>query len=484
MISRIGPFVIALILALSLGYFSIQRFALETLLDKNPSPDQLLAMDQLTRTNSIVPADLGRFFQYSTEAFDLDRATGYYLASLSRDPYDAGVWVDLSRAYDSQGKVDQARLALKNATLAAPSSTAVHWAYANFLIRNRSLLDPQGSAAAQTRLGDEEGTTQNVDVPGNRSPSTFQQEFLSELKRSVDLNSTMLNAALDLSIHAGMDTPRVAGLVVPMKLDDQLWALGYFAQKREWEAASVAWNNLVSHFAPDALANSRRPALTMEKTVPYINMLIAAGRVDEATEAWNTGLRLTHYLEGSASRAEMRNPLSLAEIGGDPDSLNNLLFNYAFQRPTLNGGFDWVVQSISGVTVQIDRQVFLKNHRSLLIDFLGKGNVDYAGLVQYVPVRPDQQYEFVALVKSEGLTTDEGPRFELYDYAKPALMVQSPQVLGDHDWFELRATMDAGPDTHLLAVRLRRAASQKFDNLIQGRLWIDHVELRAVSPAG
>lgn len=482
--SRIAPFAMAVLLAAGLGYFTVQHFVLETLLDKTPSPDQLVAMDQLTHTNPLVPAALGRLFQYSAEAFDLDRAMQYYLTALTRDPYNAGVWVDLSRAYDTLGKTDMARDALKNATLAAPSSTAVHWAYANFLIRNRSALEPHGSIAPPSEGSQPETTASNVAATSPRQPTAFDVEFLTELKRAVDLNPIMLNAALDLSIHAGVDTPLVARHVVPLKLDDQLWALGYFSQKKEWEAAAVAWNNLTTRFAPDVLANTRRPALTMEKTLPYINMLMAAGRVDEATEAWNNALRLTHYLEGSASRAEMANPLTFAESGADSASADNLLFNSSFQRPTLNGGFDWLVQSVPDVTVQIDRQVFLKNHRSLRIEFLGKGNVDYAGLVQYVPVRPSQQYEFVALIKSEGITTDEGPCFELYDYAKPSPIVQTSKVLGDHDWYELHATIETTPDTHLLAVRLRRAASQKFDNLIQGRLWIDHAEFRAVKPGG
>ena len=82
-------------------------------------------------------------------------------------------------------------------------------------------------------------------------------------------------------------------------------------------------------------------------------------------------------------------------------------------------------------------------------------------------------------MKTEDITTDSGPRLGVSDpYNVAALDKLTDDLTGTSDgWTSLLLDFATGPKTKLIAVKLFRLPSKKFDNLISGKVWLDDVRL-------
>ncbi|MBZ5536086.1 MAG: tetratricopeptide repeat protein [Acidobacteriia bacterium] len=482
-------FATVLIFCLTLAYFTVRNYTIETLLDRAPTKSNLLDLDRIAPNNPFVSAALGRLYQYSAEDYDLQQAIAHYQRASAANPYDSGTWQNLAKAYEASGLVGEAARALQNATAAAPSSTAVHWSMANFLVRNASdpTLLTAGLMSSDAPI-DNAPTTNRVDrsketMEGSTKfeiPARLNGILLEELRRTIDLDSNSLTGALSLASHAGIDPRITYRTVVPANAPEQFAAINWFAAMKEWDTATLGW---------DSLSNSGNP-FDIQQTLPYIDALISNDRIFEANATWSRALSLTHYLEATLYRTAL-DPIGSGSYsrstGNTPDlshSTQNLIFNPTFSREPLNGGFDWRIFDTREAPVRIDKQTFLKNRRSLRIEFTGSSNLDFAHVYQYVPVRPSTPYDFSVWLKTQGINTDHGLYFEIIDIhlasrtpQSAAVLFQTTQLLGDNEWTELNQQFTTGPSTHLLVVRLRRSPSPKFDNLIKGRVWIGNVML-------
>ena len=54
------------------------------------------------------------------------------------------------------------------------------------------------------------------------------------------------------------------------------------------------------------------------------------------------------------------------------------------------------------------------------------------------------------------------------------------ELVGDHDWSELKTSFLTSPRAQAIVVRIRREESQKLDNLIAGTAWIDQVYIKEI----
>jgi hypothetical protein len=117
-----------------------------------------------------------------------------------------------------------------------------------------------------------------------------------------------------------------------------------------------------------------------------------------------------------------------------------------------------------------------------LIQFSGKQNVFYQNFYQLVKVSPGHSYHLRAFLKTEGITTDSGPRLEVYDAYNTAVLDElSDNLTGSTDgWTPVLMDFVTGPKTELIVVRLVRFPSKKLDNLIAGKVWLDDVQLTLV----
>jgi hypothetical protein len=232
--------------------------------------------------------------------------------------------------------------------------------------------------------------------------------------------------------------------------------------------------------------------------IDYINFQVAMGRMDAADEAWDRLLELNlpfglrdsfPYLDALIGHRELKSlsrawaalsarfPAQIRPRSGSGNSISN----GDFESEILNGGIDWRVSPVEGALVRLDSVSSGEASGSLRIDFDGTRNLDYFHLFQFVPVTPGTRYDFSVQMRAKGITTDSGPRFQLYDADDMGkLFLSTENLIGNLEWSEQHLKFSAGPATRLLVVRVARPASKKFDSHIAGTVWIAHVRLAPV----
>ena len=99
-----------------------------------------------------------------------------------------------------------------------------------------------------------------------------------------------------------------------------------------------------------------------------------------------------------------------------------------------------------------------------------------------MPVTPESAYQLKYFWKSKGITTDQGPFVEIYSYDVRGIYKKGPMAAGSRDWEPVTVEFTAPADCHAVVVRLRRNTSLRFDNKIQGSLWVDDFSLTMVEP--
>ena len=219
-------------------------------------------------------------------------------------------------------------------------------------------------------------------------------------------------------------------------------------------------------------------------TTAYAAYLIESGQPDNARTAWRLLLR-----RGQAKSALTATYLDLmlrerryADAKADWALANggtnlSLVFNGGFEQEPNGAALDWRIQPSDRVETAFDNAVAHDGKRSLRVRFLANDNVNYANVQQLVIVPPGL-YELQAWVRSSGITTNEGPRLEIFDPTSPArLDSRTEPVLGSHDWTLVTQHITVSAATPMVAIRVIRTPTAKFDSRIAGTLWIDSVRL-------
>jgi tetratricopeptide (TPR) repeat protein len=189
----------------------------------------------------------------------------------------------------------------------------------------------------------------------------------------------------------------------------------------------------------------------------YVDALLAKQDVTAAQTAWQ------QIVERSIDLKPYMTP-------------GNLVVNAGFSQEFLNAGFDWHYSAENGVAMVLDPTQTHEGSEALLITYAGPGNDD-AGISQFVPVVPGTPYVASAWVKSEELETANGPQLTVFDGNHKEVLARSDETLGSTGWHQVQATFTAPKDTNLVLIRFwREPASTR----IQGKFWIDNVQMRQV----
>jgi len=343
-------------------------------------------------------------------------------------PHDAFYWADLGAAYEWDGRKDDALRAFTRAHTLFSNSPEINWKLANFYIRTGKVSD----------------ALQTLKEVLLEDPSKERQVFI-------------------LAANATGDNQKILQEMLPRSAPIFMAYLDFQVENNRMEPAAQTWAamlNLKSPFDP-------------ARAFPYLDALIQHKDVDHLTEAW------------AALCARFPQ-----EIGAR-ETKPNLVTNGDFAFAPLNSGFDWRVIPVQGASVAVDASLGVQASKSLRIDFDSSKNLEYAHVLQYVPVMPNTSYQFSAYMRAQGITTDSGPRFVLQDAYDPAelidetgkvagptrLLLSTENVTGNSDWSLHQLEFKTGGNTRLLIVRLTRPASHKFDNKLSGTVWIAHVSL-------
>jgi hypothetical protein len=170
----------------------------------------------------------------------------------------------------------------------------------------------------------------------------------------------------------------------------------------------------------------------------------------------------------------------LLEEGLSIPTDGNVITNGGFENEKmLGGGFDWKIADVKGAKVAFDRSVAFEGNRSIKITFDGKENVDFHHVQQMVSLKPNTDYSLRAYIRTKEITTKSGPKIEVYGIGS-TFHGLSESVVGDNAWKELRVTFRTTPQSQACVVRVRREKTDKFDRLISGTVWLDHVQLTEV----
>jgi hypothetical protein len=165
-------------------------------------------------------------------------------------------------------------------------------------------------------------------------------------------------------------------------------------------------------------------------------------------------------------------------VEGIPVSTDgNLISNPGFEIETsLGSGFDWTINQTPGAEVSMDHSVAFEGKSSLKIRFNDRENVDFHHVYQWIPWKPHTEYRLKVNMKTEGVTTQSGPRIEVSGIDS-ALYGVSESLTGDNDWKELRINFQTPVQSQGGLLRVRRQKTKNSDRFISGTVWIDHVRL-------
>lgn len=339
-----------------------------------------------------------------------------YEQTVNLSPQNALYWADLGAAFDWVGNHNEALRAFEHSRELFPNSPDVNWKLANFYIRSGKTLEGL-HALRKVLLGGA--------VP--------QQDVFTLAERATEDKSIILE---EMVPH---ETPVLFGY------------LNYQASAGNIVAAEQAWTRLLELKLP----------FELPETFFYLETLIQKRETQQLAEAW--------------AALGVRFPGKVGSLQVAP----NLVTNGSFEFDILNGGLDWRVVPVDGVAVGIESRDAVYGTRDMRIDFDGTQNVGYGHLLQYVLVRPNTRYRFSAYLRTDAITTDSGPRFQIFDVYSMKMLAETENAVGTSGWTEQRIEFKTPADTSLLLIRVARPASEKFDNKIRGTVWIDKVLLVA-----
>ncbi|HKV61117.1 MAG TPA: hypothetical protein VJO16_04335 [Candidatus Acidoferrum sp.] len=406
---------IVLSLCLLFGIYKVARRGIGDWYFRKESPASIQAAIKWDGDNPQYYDALGTLIHIYGNTKNLDASIESYEKAARLSPYDAHLWSDLGAAYDWAGRTNDATSAFERAIRLFPNSPEINWRFANFAFRTHRV--PEGLQALRIVLAG--GTPAHRDV------------FL-------------------LATRATHDNGAILEEMLPLQASTFLDYLNFQSEKGNLVAAEQVWLRLLQLNLPFAL----------RQAFPYLDALIQHREVSRLATAWST---LTE-----------RFPAQIKPRTNAP----NLITNGEFKFDILNGGLDWRVIALDGATVSVDSQDSVEGSRALRIEFNGNHNLDYQHVFQYVLVQPNARYKFSGSLRANGITTDSGVRFQISDaFDAGKLSLSTGNVVGTIGWTRQQLEFETGVDTHLLIVRIARPPSTKFDNQIDGTVWIDRVSL-------
>ncbi len=419
---RGGRWVFAGMVFLAAGVLSVgaSRVWLADIRGASAVPEDWERAAELEPGNAAHWTRLGKFRQWDFEHADLAQAVRDFERAVEASPSSPFLRLDLASAYEMQGDAERAGRTFEEAKRLYPVSSEVAWKYGNFLLRS-----------------------------GRR------EEAYGEIRRALVADSSLVPLAVSVCWRAGAGPDQIVRQILPARAAGYLDAIHFFLAEGEVEAALRVWAHLVALGEPFEL---KRASLLLET-------LLQQRRISDAKRVWEE---------------------ALAAAQGQPDgrARNSVVWDGGFEQEFLNFGFGWRVQRMAGADLVIDDSLSHAGARSLRITFDGTANLDFQIPRQFVLVEAGKRYRFAAWVRLDGVTTDSGVRFRIFDVEHPALQVFTDNLVGTLPWTPQQASFTAGPETRLVAIAVRRIPSIKLDNKIAGTVWVDEVSFAPVADAG
>jgi len=361
---------------------------------------------------------LGRLYQYSLTDIDPSQAIVELTLAAEKSPFNAQPWLDLGAAQEIEGHVDDAEASLRRVDYLAPRLPQFQWAIANFFLLHG-----------------------NVDEA--------LRHFRIVLAGTPQYDGIIFSTAW----KAVGNSDEILAKLIPDDIRAEISYMDYLISQKKWYDAQKVWPRVAAS----------RESFPAEAAEPLIDALIAVKLPEEAYRDWldlqNRGLVST------------------------PSEPGSLVSNGDFESGIADFGFGWRVFPPPGVYTGLDSTIFHSGGHSLFIRFPGQQNYLFRAC-EDLKVSPKETYRARAFMKTDRITTNSGPRLEvLYPYDERSLDVFSDQLTGTNAaWTLLTLTFTTKPDINIVGLCITRLPSDKLDNLISGKVWVDDVNVVRVEP--
>jgi tetratricopeptide (TPR) repeat protein len=413
-----GVFLLALTVLSLLMVYETTRISVGATLAGSTSLPDLQEAVRLDAMNPEAHYRLALVYLYSLDHNDPQEAVRHLRQAVELSPRNASYWFSLAFACEGVGDRACADKAVERALSLDPMTPLLHWLAANYYLR-----------------------ADRADVA------------LSQFRRLLELSPGYGGAAFRLCLHAASDPWVVYEKVLSPDSDPKLKLayVNYLGGQGYLDDAYRIWGRIA--------AESGR--FDFVQAQPFLEDLIAHGRVQDARSVWEDLIRL-----GVIQRIS-------------DGEQTNALFNGSFERDPLNGGFDWRLNPSPYVTVDFSDRSAYQGARCLHVNFTVNRNEEYEPVYQIVPVVPGQPYLLTAFVRSDSITSDSGPRVRVVDADHPErLDVATEPTRGTTGWHPVHLEFAAGPQTQLIRVSVWRPRSRSFPAEISGTFWMDAVSLK------
>ena len=418
-----------LALAVWVGKFVVYNFVGAALIAYGQTEESRDAAVSFAPTHAEVLAARGRFQLYrvtpprATEAIDdLKRAV---VAS----PRDYRFWLELGRAYESNGEQARAEQAFQRATELAPKYFEPRWTLANFRLRAGQVEPALGDFKLAMMLSG--GSAQRPD------------------------QMAALNAYDTVARGAGNDFD-VLRRVAPDDSVSQTYLASYLAN-HSLDAALNLWRRLPSD----------EPETYRSLLFQLLDLTQRAGRFDDEREVWRRLLKL----EGA---------------GGVNDD-GNLMTNPGFEQapwgekyPLLSDpptGFDWTLRPHPEVRARRDGSDHHTGAYALHLTFAASMRSEFHEVSQLISVEPSRSYRLRYFVKT-ALMPSSAAFIEISDAAQPGRFIRRSVVPGGtSDWQEVALDFTTPAATHALRLTIRSPQLVEFSSSQVGELWLDDFRL-------
>lgn len=431
------PLLIAVLsLAVWAGYWISKNFLAVALITYGRDETSRAAAVAYAPHNAEVLAARARYLLYRAAPPQVAEAISLLQQAALNSPRDYRGWFELSKAYDADGRTEQAETSLQRAVELAPRYFETQWALANLRMRtgHTELALPEFCEAIALS-----GT-----LSGNIQPIADRNVALTAYHT--------VTGALGLNLDAlrQMTPPDDAA---------RAYLAEFLAARGALDEALQVWRELPANAAP-----------------PYRNLVFQLlrelqrkNRFSEARHVW------TKWASAEDAPADKSNNL-IANPGFEHQSLGETYLELS-DPPS---SFDWIIRRHPEVRINRRSDAARTGAQGLHLYFAGAMSGEVQPATQLIAAQPGQKYRLSYFAKTRNVSSvpHETPFVEIADAHNPATFTLRAKLpTGTTDWSEHAASFTTPHDTHGLRVTVRCPQIRTIDLARTTEIWLDDFKL-------